>query len=190
MISQKVIMTFYYLVGAVLLVILIWLIGVFNSLIRRRNTVRNAASDIDVQTKRRYDLIPNLVEVAKGYAAHESGVLERITETRTRAMATPIGAAKAAVENDLTAALKSLFAVSENYPQLRANENFLALQEQLSSIETDIQSARRYFNAAVRDYNTSLQVFPRNMVAGLLGFAPEIFFGATEDERTPVKVDL
>lgn len=177
----------YTIVGVVALVVVVWLIAVFNSLIRRRNMVRNAFSDIDVQTKRRYDLIPNLVETVKGYAAHESGVLEKVTAARAAAMNAQ-GGAKAAAEDNLSGVLKSLFAVAENYPQLKANENFLNLQQQLSGIESDIQSARRFYNAAVRDYNNSLQVFPRNLVAGMLGFKEETFFGSSDEERAPVKV--
>ena len=176
----------------VIVIIFGWIMSLYNGLVAKRNIITNAFSDIDVQLKRRYDLIPNLVETVKGYSGYEQSVLENITAARTAAMSTPISnvAAKAQSENVLSGALKNLFAVSENYPQLRASENFQQLQSELSAIENDIQSARRYFNAATREYNTGLQSFPANMVAGSFGFTTSESFGAAESERENVKVSF
>jgi LemA protein len=179
------------LIGLLALVIG-WLVAVFNSLIKKKNRVENAWSDIDVQLKRRYDLIPNLVETVKGYKDYEASVLEKVTQARTQAFQTPTSGlqAKAQAENMLTGALKSLFAVAENYPDLKASTNFRDLQSQLSSMENDIQSARRYYNAAVRELNNALQVFPTNMIAGLLGFKNREFFGAEANEKEAVNVSF
>lgn len=176
-------------VGAVLL---IWIVAIFNSLVGKRNRVKNAWSDIDVQLKRRYDLVPNLVETVKGYKGYEASVLENITKARTSAMNTQGGsvAGRAQAENMLSGALKSLFAVAENYPQLRASENFQKLQDQLSSLENDIQSARRYYNAAVRELNNAVQVFPASIVAGIFSFKQSEFFGVDEGERGAAKVSF
>jgi LemA protein len=172
-------------------VLLIWIIAVFNSLVRKRNRVRNAWSDIDVQLKRRYDLVPNLVETVKGYKGYEASVLENVTKARISAMNQSGGVAgRAQAEDMLSGALKSLFAVAENYPQLRASENFQKLQDQLSSLENDIQSARRYYNAAVRELNNAIQVFPASIVAGIFGFKQAEFFGTDESEKGAVKVSF
>ena len=170
----------------------VWVVAVFNSLIIKRNRAKNAWSDIDVQLKRRHDLIPNLVEAVKGYKDYEAGVLEGVTKARASAIKTQGGSVGGRVqaENMLTDALKSLFAVAENYPQLRASENFQKLQDQLSFLENDIQSARRYYNAAVRELNNAIQVFPASLVAGIFGFKQSEFFGAEEKERGAVKVSL
>ena len=178
----------YPIVGVVV-VILLWIVIAFNSLVRLRNRTKEAWSDIDVQTKRRYDLIPNLVATVKGYAAHESGVFEAVTEARTKAM-NATGAAKADAENQLSGTLKSLFAVAENYPQLKANENFLQLQTELTDTEDKIQAARRFYNGNVRDLNTRVETFPTNLIAGMLGFSKMDFFGndMTDAERQPVQV--
>ena len=175
----------------VLGVIILWLVYVYNRLVTLRYRAKEAMSDIDVQTKRRYDLIPNLVESVKGYMAHESGVFEKVTEARTRAMNAGSGKEKLAAENMLSGALKTLFAVSENYPQLRANENFLHLQQELTDTEDKIQAARRFYNGNVRDLNTAIQVFPTNLIAGMFGFgALEFFEVDSEIERKPVKVSF
>lgn len=178
-------MTIFYIVLAVLVV---WLVATYNSFIRLRNRAREAWSDIDVQLKRRYDLIPNLVEAVKGYMAHERQVFEKVTEARARAMGA--GAKeKAGAENMLSGALKSLFAVAENYPQLRASENFKQLQDELSDTENKIQAARRFYNTNVRDLNTKIETFPSNLIANLFGFTKMEFFGGLEDaEKEPVKV--
>lgn len=174
---------------AVIALGLLWLMGAFNSLVRLRNRAKEAWSDIDVQTKRRYDLIPNLIETVKGYAAHEAGVLEKVTAARSAAM-NATGDAKAEAENMLSGTLKSLFAVSENYPQLKANENFLHLQQELSDTENKIQAARRFYNGNVRDLNTKIETFPTNLIAGMFGFSQMEFFGKdlTDAERQPVAV--
>jgi LemA protein len=171
-------------------ILLVWAIAVFNSLVGKRNRVRNAWADIDVQLKRRYDLVPNLVETVKGYKGYEASVLENVTKARTNAMNQSGAAGKAEAENTLSGALKSLFAVAENYPELRASENLRKLQEELSSLESDIQSARRYYNAAVRELNNAVQVFPASLVAGILGFKQSEFFGADENEKVAVKVSF
>ncbi len=172
-------------------IILVWAVFLFNSLVRKRNMMQNAWSDVDVQLKRRYDLVPNLVETVKGYKNYEASVLQEVTEARTSAMnVSGGGAAKAQAENQLSGALKSLFAVAENYPDLKASANFQKLQDELSSLEDDIQSARRFYNAAVREFDNAIQVFPANLVAGILGFKQTEFFGAEENEREAVKVSF
>ena len=154
----------------------LWAIGIYNALVRLRVQCDTAWSDIDVQLKRRYDLIPNLVETVKGYAGHERQTLEAVIAARSRAMGAVGPAAKAEAENTLTGTLKSLFAVAEAYPQLRAVENFTMLQKSLAEIEDFIQQARRYYNAVVRDLNTKIEVFPSNLVANIFGFTHREFF--------------
>lgn len=165
---------------AIVAVILIWPIAAYNSLIRLRNRVQEAWSDIDVQLKRRYDLIPNLMETVKGYMAHEKEVFEKVTEARTRAMTATGAADKAQAENMLSGALKTLFAVSENYPQLRASENFLKLQEELADTENKVQAARRFYNGNVRDFNTRQETFPINLITSAFGFKKAEFFEIEE----------
>lgn len=166
---------------------IIWAVLVYNGLIQLRVRANSAWSDIDVQLKRRYDLIPNVVEAVKGYAAHERNVFVQVTEARSRAMQGTTPREKGVAEGVLTGALKSLFAVAEQYPQLRANENFMGLQQSLTHIEEALQSARRYYNAVVRDYNTKCEVFPDRLVAGITGFNPKEFFqlDAAEQARAP-----
>lgn len=168
------------------------IIGLYNSLIKLKNRVDEAWSDIDVQLKRRYDLIPNLIETVKGYASHEKETLEKVTAARTAAMsAQKSGDAKqqAEAENMLSSTLKSIFALSESYPDLKANTNFLELQRELSDTENKIQASRRFYNGNVRDFNTKLQVFPTNIIAGMLKFtAREYFEIKDEKERENVKV--
>src|ERR1035437_1856674 len=177
----------YILIIAVLIVL--WLVLAYNGLVRSRTQAQEGFSDIDVQLKRRYDLIPNLVESVKGYASHESGVFEAVTKARTTAMQAT-GPAKAGAENALSGTLKSLFAVAENYPQLKANENFLSLQNELTDTEDKIQAARRFYNGMVRDLNTKIQTFPTNIFASSLGFTKMDFFGGdlTDAEKAPVQV--
>lgn len=164
----------------------LWLIAVFNGLIRLRNRVDEAWSDIEVQLKRRYDLIPNLVNTVKGYAKHEEGVFTKVTEARANAIQAKTPAEHAEAENVLSGTLKSLFAVAESYPQLQASDNFLHLQQELVDAEDKIQAARRFYNGNVRDFNTKLQVFPNNMVAGILGFKKYEFFDAPDEvNKTP-----
>ncbi len=172
----------------ILTLIVLWLVFAYNRLVTLRNRAKEASSDIDVQTKRRYDLIPNLVETVNGYAEHEKSVLENVTAARTRAMSAPTSG-KADAENQLSGALKSLFAVAENYPQLKANENFAKLQDELTDTEDKIQAARRFYNTNVRDLNTAIERFPTNVIASAFGFTKMEFFGTEMDaERAPVSV--
>ena len=173
---------------AVLIVLGIFLIGMYNSLVQLRVRCDSAWSGIDVQLKRRHDLIPNLVETVKGYAAHEKGTFENIAKFRSMAMQATGPVDKAAAENQLTGALKSLFAVAENYPQLQASQEFTQLQNSLSEIEDAIQNSRRYYNAVVRDLNTKIQSFPTNILAGMFGFQQKQFFEAAAADREPVAV--
>lgn len=160
----------------------------YNSLISAKMRVKEAFSHIDVQLKRRSDLIPNLVETVKGYVKHEKTVLEALTKARTSLMNATGAEAKAKANNQLADTLKTLFAVSENYPNLKANENFLSLQEELTDTENKIAYARQFYNSTVMDYNTKLMVFPTNVFAGMLHFTPSEFFAATEEEKKEVKV--
>ena len=171
-------------------VLVLWFIVTYNSFISVKNRVQEAWADIEVQLKRRYDLIPNLVNTVKGYATHESGTLEKVTEARTAAMNAGTPATHAAAENMLSGALKSLFAVSEAYPDLKANTNFLELQRELSDTENKIQAARRFYNGNVRDFNTKLEVFPSNMIAKMFGFTKSDFFDIDDNgvESKPVEV--
>lgn len=173
---------------AILAAIFILLIVMYNGLVQLRVRADSAWSDIDVQLKRRHDLIPNLVETVKGYAAHEKGTFENIAKFRSEAMQATTPADKAAAENQLTGALKSLFAVAENYPELKASEEFTQLQGALNQTEDSIQNARRYYNAVVRDFNTKIQSFPTNMLAGAFGFQARQFFETSEADREPVAV--
>jgi len=183
-------MTLWIILG-IIVVILFWLIAVYNGLIRLRNRTDEAWSDIDVQLKRRYNLIPNLVETVKGYAAHERELFEKVTKARTAAMSAQAPGEKAQAENALSGVLKSLFAVAENYPNLKANENFLELQRELSDTENKIQAARRFYNGNARDFNIKIQKFPNNLVAGMLGFKKRDFFEVEEEAaREPVKVSF
>lgn len=170
--------------------LIVWLWSTYNRLITLRNRTKEAWADIDVQLKRRYDLIPNLVETVKGYAAHERGLFERVTQARAAAMGAG-EAGKAAAENALSQTLKSLFAVAENYPDLKANQNFAKLQDELADTENKIQAARRFYNGNVRDFNTALEIFPTNMIAQWLKFTKFNFFELEETEaaaRQPVEV--
>src|ERR1700685_2075317 len=177
-----------WIVLAVVVLLGIFLIAMYNSLVQLRVRSDSAWSDIDIQLKRRHDLIPNLVETVKGYATHEKGTFENIAKFRSMAMQATGPADKAAAENQLTGALKSLFAVAENYPELKASEQFTQLQGSLSQTEDTIQTARRYYNAVVRDLNTKIQSFPSNILAGMFGFQLRQFFETTEADREPVAV--
>ncbi|HLM83187.1 MAG: LemA family protein [Terriglobales bacterium] len=176
------------LVLAVVVLLGVFLIGMYNSLVQLRVRSESAWSDIDVQLKRRHDLIPNLVETVKGYAAHEKDTFENVAKFRSMAMQATGPVDKAAAENQLTGALKSLFAVAENYPQLQASQEFTQLQNSLNEIEDAIQNARRYYNAVVRDLNTKIQSFPTNILAGMYGFQQKQFFEAAATDREPVAV--
>lgn len=175
----------------VLVVLLLWFFGTYNGLIFWRNSVKNAWSQIDVQLKRRYDLIPNLVSTVKGYAKHEKEVFENVTRARSACMTATGPAATAQAENFLSQTLKSLFAVVENYPELKANENFKALMEELSSTENKISFSRQFYNDTVMQYNTKLETVPTNIVAGMFHFTPEEFFKVdAPEERKNVKVEF
>jgi LemA protein len=176
------------IIGLVILALIIFfLIGLYNSLVQLRVRADSAWADIDVQLKRRHDLIPNIVETVKGYAAHEKSTFENISKWRSAAMSATTPAEASAAESQLTGALRQLFAVAEAYPQLRASEQFTGLQASLQEVEGAIQNARRYYNAVVRDYNTRLQSFPANMFAGAMGFQPKQFFeiSAPEEREAP-----
>lgn len=180
----------WYLLAAVAAVLL-YLISIYNSLVRKKAHVENGLSQIDVQLKRRYDLIPNLVETVKAYAAHERGIFERIAALRSASLSASTLEETAPIENQLTGALKSLLAVSENYPELKADRNFLSLQEELASTENKIAFARQYYNDAVREYNIAISVFPNNMLSARLGYGPRPLW-TVEDaaERETVSVSF
>ena len=175
---------------AVVAVVIIWAILAYNGLITLRNRTDEAWSDIDVQLKRRHDLIPNLINTVKGYAAHEKEVFEKVTEARTAAMGAQTPAQKQQTENALSGTLKSLFAVAEAYPDLKANQNFLELQRELTDTEDKIQASRRFYNGNVRDFNIKIEVFPTNMIANMLHFTKRDFFAAEENEKEVVNVQF
>lgn len=182
-----------WIVPLIIVLALVWVIAVYNRFVRFVMRAKEAWADIDVQLKRRYDLIPNLVEAVKGYMSHEAGTLEKVTAARAAAMDAGGLEEKGKAENMLTGALKSLFAVAEAYPDLKANTNFLELQRELSDTENKIQAARRFYNTVVRDLNTALEVFPGNVIANLFRFEPREFFELEADEqaaRQPVKVSF
>jgi len=180
------------IVGAIVLIVIIFFWATYNSLVKLNVRVEEAWSDITVQLKRRLDLIPNLVNSVKGYAAHEKGVFEAVTEARANALNAQGVKETAAAENQFEGALKSLFAVSENYPQLRATENFQQLQQELVDTEDKIQASRRFYNGGVRDLNTKIQLFPNNLFAGWLGFKSREFFEVEDmaSVEKPVEVSF
>lgn len=186
-------MTILYVILGVIAVIIGWFIATYNGFIVLVNRAKEAWSDIEVQMKRRYDLIPNLVETVKGYATHEKEAFENVTKARSAAMGASSVAEHGQAENMLSGALKSLFAVAEAYPDLKANQNFLELQRELSDTENKIQSARRFYNTNVRDLNTKLESFPANIVGNMFKFVKREFFGLDESEQAakePVKVSF
>ncbi len=190
----------FLIVGAVPVVIFFWAVGAYNTLVRLRNRAEEAWSDIDVQLKRRYDLIPNLVNAVKGYAKHEREVLDAVTQARAQATAMTIDASDvtpeqmaqfAAMQEGLGGALGKLLAVAENYPDLKASENFVELQRELTDTENKIQAARRFYNSVVRDLNTAIEQFPGNIVAGMFGFVKRAFFELSDKkERDVVSVEF
>jgi LemA protein len=171
-------MTALWIIIGIVVILALWLISMYNGFIKARIKIDNSWSDINVFLKKRFDLIPNLVNTVKGYAAHESQTLEKVVQARNAAVSVPPGDVQATAQanQQLTGALRGLFAIAEAYPNLKANENFLSLQQSLQSIETDLGNARRYYNATVRDYNTSIQQFPGVIVANTTGFKPREFF--------------
>ena len=176
-----------WIVLGVIVVIVLWIIMIYNQLVAMRQRVGQAFADVDVQLKQRHDLVPNLVETVKGYAAHERGTLEEVVKARNAAMTAQGPAQQAAAENQLTGALRQLFALSEAYPDLKANQNFQQLQSELSDIENKIASARRFFNNAVQEYNTGIQQFPAALFAGPLGFSQRTFFDVGEERAVVEK---
>jgi len=176
--------TTWIVIGAIVLLVL-WIVMIYNGLVAMRQRVSQAFADIDVQMKQRHDLIPNLVETVKGYAAHERGTLEAVIQARNAAVTAQAGgvAAQAAAEGALSGALRQLFALSEAYPDLKANQNFQQLQSELTDIENKLASARRFFNNAVQEYNTGIQQFPAVLLAGSLGFTPKEFFDVGVEDR-------
>lgn len=186
--------TFSYILIGILVLIVLWAIMAYNRFVKLVNRAKESWADIDVQLKRRYDLIPNLVNTVKGYASHEKGVFESVTEARTRSMNAEVKGdikAVAQAENMMAGALKSLFAVAENYPDLKANQNFLELQRELSDTENKIQAARRFYNTNVRNLNTGVESFPANIIAKMFKFSQRDFFELGEGEaaaKEPVAV--
>ena len=172
----------------IIVIIVIAFIAIYNSLVVKRTRVDNGWAQIDVQLKRRYDLIPNLVETVKGYAEHEKEVFEKVAELRSRAMGAKSPKEAAEANNMLTSTLKTLFAVAENYPQLKANENFMKLQEELTATENKISFARQFYNDVVMDYNATIQKFPQTIIASIFNFTAREFFEAPAEERETVKV--
>ena len=167
-----------------------FVVFVYNNLVKLKNKVDEGWADIDTQLKRRYDLLPNLVETVKGYASHESQTFENVVQARSAAMNAQTVGEKEQAENMLTGALKTIFALAENYPDLKANQNFLNLQNTLKEIEEHIQMSRRYYNGTVRDFNTTTQIFPNNLIASKLGFKDREFFQANEEEKQNVAVNF
>lgn len=181
-----------YIILGIVLILVIWLVTAYNSFVRLINNAKEALADIDVQLKRRFDLIPNLVETVKGYASHEQGTLQKVIEARNMAMSAMSGGvmAEAKAENMLSGALKSLFALSENYPDLKANTNFLELQRELSDTENKIQASRRFYNGNVRELNTRIEQFPGNVIAGMFHFGKMEFFDLDQNAEQRENVEV
>ena len=179
----------YIILGIVVLAV-VWLWAIYNGLVTLNVRTEEAWSDIEIQLKRRYDLIPNLVSTVKGYAAHESGIFEKVSQARSAAMGAQTPAQHAAAENMLSSTLKSLFAVSEAYPDLKANQNFLDLQHELRDAEDKIQAARRFYYANARDLNIKMQVFPNNLIANSLGFKKREFFDLPDGDEAQKPVEV
>jgi LemA protein len=179
-----------YIVGGLVLLVVFYLWSLYNSLVTSKTQIEEAWSQIDVQLKRRADLIPNLVETVKGYAKHEKGVFENVSKARSALMGAKTLGDKAEASDMLTGALGKLFAVAEAYPDLKANEGFVQLQKELSDTEDKVAYSRQYYNNTVMDYNLKIRVFPNSLMAKQLGFAEKEFFGATDEERKAVKVDF
>jgi len=177
----------YGILGVVAVLFLAF-IGIYNKLAKLKVMVEEASSDIETFLKQRYDMIPNLVEIVKGYAKHESATLEKVTEMRTKAMSAGTLPEKMTLEDGLTSAISKIFAVAENYPDLKANTNFIQLQTTLKELEESIQKSRRYYNGAARDFNTAIVVFPTNLIANLFGYKKVDFFEASQEEQKNVEV--
>jgi LemA protein len=180
-------MILYIILGIVVLIAIVF-VGIFNKLAKLKVIVEEASSDIETFLKQRYDMIPNLIETVKGYAKHESSTLEKVTEMRTKAMEAGSLPEKMKMEEGLSSAISKLFAVAENYPDLKANTNFLELQTTLKDLEDNIQKSRRFYNGAARDFNTAIVLFPTNLIAQMFGYKKVEFFEATEEEQKNVEV--
>ncbi len=181
-----------WIIIAIIVIVVLWFFLTFNGLVTGRNRSEEAWADIEVQLKRRYDLIPNLVNTVKGYAAHESTAFEKVTEARAKAISAQGTAGAGQAEGELSGTLKSLFAIAEAYPELKANTNFLALQTELSDTENKIQAARRFYNGNVRDYNTKIDMSPSNLVAHMFGFQKKEYFDLPDNDaaQEPIKVQF
>lgn len=179
-----------WIIIAIVVILVLWFFFTYNGLVTGRNRVEEAWADIEVQLKRRYDLIPNLVNTVKGYAAHESTAFEKVTEARAKAISAQGTPGAAQAEGELSGTLKSLFAITEAYPELKANTNFLALQQELSDTENKIQAARRFYNGNVRDYNTKLSVAPSNVVANMFGFQKKEYFDLADNDAAQQPVEV
>lgn len=180
----------WWIIGGIIVIMILFIVLLYNSLIRLKNQVKNSWAQIDVQLKRRNDLIPNLVKTVKGYMKHEKDILENVTKARSAVMTARDTKEKAEASNQLTDTLKSLFAVSENYPNLKANENFIQLQEEITGTENKIAYARQHYNDMVMTFNTKIETFPNNILANTLGFSQENLFKATEEERKNVNIEF
>ena len=181
-------MVWGWILLGIAVVVILWIIGLFNGLIRLKNEVKNSWAQINVQLKRRFDLIPNLIETVKGYAKHEKEVFENVAKARSAVMDAKSIPDKAQASNQLTQTLKTLFAVSENYPQLKANENFMQLQEELTGTENKISYSRQHYNDMVMTFNNRIMIFPNNVFAGILGFKEQQLFETPKTQREPIQV--
>jgi LemA protein len=181
-------MTALYIILGIVLLLAIILVSLYNRLASQKVVINEASADIETMLKQRYDMIPNLVSIVKGYAQHEKGTFEAVTELRTKAMSAGSFDEKAKIEDQLTKGLSKIFALAENYPELKANTNFLDLQTSLKDLEDNIQKSRRFYNGTVRDFNTMIVVFPNNILAGMFGFKAEPFFEASEEEQKNVEI--
>ena len=181
-------MTALYIILGVVLLLGIILISLYNRLVRQKVVIGEASADIETMLKQRYDMIPNLVSIVKGYAQHEKGTFESVTELRSKAMSAGSFEEKAKIEDQLSKGLSKIFALAENYPELKANTNFLELQTSLKDLEDNIQKSRRFYNGTVRDFNTAIVVFPNNILANILGFKAEPFFEASQEEQKNVEI--
>jgi len=179
-----------YVILIVAIILILWIVGAYNGLVRYKNRAEEAWSDIDVQLKRRYDLIPNLVETVKAYAKHEKELFESVTQARSAAMGATTPQAKGEAENVLSGTLKTLFAVAEAYPDLKASDNFKSLQDELADTENKIEAARRFYNSNVRDYNIALESFPTSILAGMFHFTAKTLFEMSDQERETPKVSF
>lgn len=181
-------MTALYIVLGIVLLLAIILVSLYNRLASQKVVINEASADIETMLKQRYDMIPNLVSIVKGYAQHEKGTFEAVTELRSKAMSAGSFDEKAKLEDQLSKGLSKIFALAENYPELKANTNFLDLQTSLKDLEDNIQKSRRFYNGTVRDFNTMIVVFPNNILAGMFGFKAEPFFEASEEEQKNVEI--